>query len=287
MAARRRQTRRETGKRETGVKGQRPSEHAREALTEWGKAIRFGALALAPRLSPKGSLKERLDPTKAEQGGRVGNAADALLSKLGAPGKLASKASLGSRAVERLIPGSSHGNGNGASGSNGDGTAAEKPVPIQEAIEVAVPLQAAYALATHFADYPEFLDRVESVEFLDDGAVALEAKVHGTHRTVTLEIVDAKPEARIEWRTTDGLEYLGVASFHELAPSLTHIEISVEPASENLLQRFTRSTHLTQHAIRLELQRFKAYAELWQEEGDVVATEPADAKAPKEKKRNA
>ena len=281
MTATRRQTRRDTGKRGKGGKDQRPSEHAREALQEWGKAIRFGALALAPRLSPKG-LKS--DSTKKQKGGRVGDAADALLSKLGTPGKLASKASLGSRALERLTPGSSHGNSNGASASNGHGSAADMPVPIQEAIEVAVPLRAAYALATRFADYPEFLDRVESVELLDDGAAAFEAKVHGAHRTVTLEIVDEQREARIEWRITDGLEYLGVASFHELAPSLTHIEISVEPESESLIQRFARSTHLTQHAIRLELQRFKAYAELWQEEEDVVAGD-AEAKAPDDGKK--
>src|SRR3954452_6507913 len=104
-----------------------PGDHAREAAAEWGKAIRLGGAALAPvakdagaavtsRLNPLSSAKpsgkgskgsetslgKRLNPTKTEKGGRAGDAADALLSKLGTPGKLASKSSLGSRAVERL-----------------------------------------------------------------------------------------------------------------------------------------------------------------------------------------
>jgi hypothetical protein len=59
---------------------------------------------LAKATSGDGSLKERLNPAKTEQGGRVGDGADALLEKLGTPGKLAAKASLGSRIVERLTP---------------------------------------------------------------------------------------------------------------------------------------------------------------------------------------
>ena len=48
------------------------------------------------------SLMERLNPATTEKGGRTGDMVDALLAKLGAPGKIASKASLGSRVVERM-----------------------------------------------------------------------------------------------------------------------------------------------------------------------------------------
>jgi uncharacterized membrane protein len=273
-------------------------------MEQWGKAVRYGALALTPiakraghaaRALPLGrkdggggrSLKDRLNPASSEKGGRAGDAADAMLAKLGTPGKLASKMSLGSRAVERILPGGAGASSaadpakpkvaadhDGSQSSNGHRTAG--PVPIQESIEVAVPLRAAYALATRFEAYPEFLDRVDSAELLDDGA-AFEAHVHGTSRTVKVELVDEVPEARIEWRTTEGLEYSGVASFHELAPRLTHIELSVEPESESVIQRVTRSAHLTQHAIRSDLHRFKAWAELWQDEEEIAAGEEAPA----------
>ena len=96
-----------------------PSEEAREALAKWGLALRYASAAVRPAAkqaatgvkqriakatSGDGSLKERLNPAKTGKGGRIGDGADALLEKLGTPGKLAARASLGSRAVDRLTP---------------------------------------------------------------------------------------------------------------------------------------------------------------------------------------
>ena len=79
--------------------------YAREALTEWGKAARYAARAVAARRAERATdkppLTERLNPAKTDKGGRLGNVADIALSKFGAAGKLASKASLGSR-LKRL-----------------------------------------------------------------------------------------------------------------------------------------------------------------------------------------
>jgi len=49
-------------------------------------------------------LRDQLNPAKTEKGGRIGDAADSMLEKLGTPGKLASKASLGSRVVDKFLP---------------------------------------------------------------------------------------------------------------------------------------------------------------------------------------
>ena len=55
---------------------------------------------------------------------------------------------------------------------------------------------------------------------------------------------------------------------------LTHIELSVILDSHGLVQRLARTSRLTEHAIRSELQGFKAYAELWQNEEDLDEPEP-------------
>jgi len=103
----------------------------------WGLALRYAAAAVRPvakgathdakerlsaaathgvtaathgvkeRLSAagsNGSVKERLNPSTTDKGGKVGDTADALLAKMGKPGKLASKLSLGSRVIGRLTP---------------------------------------------------------------------------------------------------------------------------------------------------------------------------------------
>jgi hypothetical protein len=111
-------------KRRTPTKRASPktaSDYAKVAASEWGDAVRYGAAAIAPmpkllaervkdstvwsRVSSRdGSLKDRLNPTTTEKGGQAGDLADALLAKLGTPGKMASKASLGSRIVDRMLP---------------------------------------------------------------------------------------------------------------------------------------------------------------------------------------
>jgi len=103
-----------------------PTAEAREALAMWGLALRYASEAVKPvakgatqgvknsvkeRLSAATSsetpVKDRINPSTTEKGGKVGDAADALLAKMGKPGKLASKVSLGSRVVGRLAPGTS------------------------------------------------------------------------------------------------------------------------------------------------------------------------------------
>src|SRR5436309_3834408 len=130
----------------------RPSDHAREALSEWRQAVRYAGAALRP--TDRLQLKDRLTP-EADIGGRVGRAAGALVSKLGTPGALASKFRAGSRIGDRIRGG---GSSNGGSASDEDGSwDHDMPLPIQESMEVAVPVEAVYALCTRFADYPEFI----------------------------------------------------------------------------------------------------------------------------------
>ena len=69
-------------------KERRPSEYAREAVSEWGKATRYAARAAmiyaATRKAAAGdkpSLLERLNPAKTDKGGRLGSVADTALAK--------------------------------------------------------------------------------------------------------------------------------------------------------------------------------------------------------------
>ena len=272
-STRRSATRGRAAERSPNAADRSPGDYAQEALSEWGQALRYATSALRP--GDGAPLKERLK-AKEQIGGRVGNAADALLSKMGAPGKMASKLGLGSRMLKRI--GGGHGRSNGRAPSEGDGSwDHDMPIPIQESMEVAVPVRTAYALCTRFADYPEFIDRVESVEEIDDATVAFEAKVRGAHHRIEVQIVDERPNRRIDWEGNGDFQHSGVISFHELAPSLTHIELSVDVEPQDVVQRLARAAHLTERAIRADMHRFKAYAELWQEEESEEADGPADA----------
>jgi uncharacterized membrane protein len=263
-----------------------PSAYAREALAEWRKAARFGAAALLAsgggaskvKSKDKPPLKERVNPATTEKGGRIGDAADKLLSRLGFLGKAASKFSLGSRAVDKVVPDAVNKlQPSGDGRSAGNGSQGHPPLPIQESIEVAVPLRAAFALATRVEDFPEWSDRIVGAEEMDETGVAVDLKTRGIDRSFELEITDVQPPYRIEWEATEGNEHVGVLTFHELAPSLTHLELSLDVEPESPVQKLTRTIHLPERAIRTELHLFKAWAELWQDVEDVEPEEePGD-----------
>jgi|SRR5689334_18580710 len=246
--------------------------YGREALSEWSDAIRYGGRAISARLregagqSDRAPLKERLNPSRTEKGGRLGDAADAALARLGKPGKLASKVSLGSRLVDRI--GGGAGNGAGDRSSTDEGSLSDEalPFPIQESIDVALPLGGVFELCSQFLDFPKYLDRVAEVEEVDDSHFVFVAKAGRRLREMEVEIVDERPDERIEWECAGELGHAGVLTFHPLAPRLTRIELTVERQPEGVSERLARQMHLPERAIQAELHRFKAHAELLDED---------------------
>ena len=257
-------------------------DYAKQAISEWAKAARFAAAALSPAVKgaaattkTKGPpLKDRLNPAKTQKGGRLGDAADFLLDKAGGKtGTLASRLSMGSRIVGRLR-GDKHKKDNQKAASPAKGGEqrdeggsdgwAGKPIPIQESIEIALPVKTAYELARGFDDYPEFIDRIEDVERIHSKASIFEVKLHGATHELRVDVVDERKDARIDWEASGDLEHSGVVSFHPLAPSLTRVELTIDFEPHGLIERLARMTHLTNHTIRADMHRFKAWAELWE-----------------------
>ena len=75
--------------------------------------------------------------------------------------------------------------GNGDSGSDEDDEEATEAygsgrrMPMQQAVDVAVPITEAYDLWTEFEEWPSFMHRVDSAQQVDDCTVAFSAKVWG------------------------------------------------------------------------------------------------------------
>jgi len=260
--------------------------------------MRYGGHAIAAKMreraGPSGRvpLRERLDPSKTEKVGRLGDAADAALAKFGKPGKLASKLSAGSRVLERV--GGSIGNGThqeaeesaqDESASDGGEAAAAVPFPIQESIDVALPVSGAFALASRFLDFPEYLDRMVEGEEVDDTHFVFVVKVGRHPREIEVEIVEELPNSRIDWECNGELGHSGVLTFHPLAPRLTRLELTIEREPESLPEQLWRRTRLAGMVIQGELHRFKAHVELLDEDfEDYVpqAATPSEEEAPEE-----
>jgi uncharacterized membrane protein len=255
------------------------ADYGREALLQWADAARYGARALAARREAAkegSSLRERLDPTKTDKGGKAGDMADLALSKLGRPGRLASKVKLGSRLVDRVTPSgerseadegdaAAEGEAPEANGvAEGDGVGAGAPLPIQVSIDVALPVEAVFELCTRFEEYPQIVDRVTAVEVDDDTHFTVVARVARRAHELSIELLDELPAERLDWECVGELEHSGVLTFHPLAPRLTRLELTIERASEGPVEHFGRILALPERGLKQELRRFKAVAELWE-----------------------
>jgi hypothetical protein len=93
-------------------------------------------------------------------------------------------------------------------------------------------------------------------------------KVWGITKRFTAEIQEQRPDERIEWHVEEGLTHTGVVTFHELAPRLTRIEISLDVQPEGLLEKAGRGMRFAKRAVRGDLHRFKAHAEMLEESSE-------------------
>jgi hypothetical protein len=132
---------------------------------------------IAKRVAPKvsdlgGQTKDKLSDaasgTVSNLGDQVKDAAKgAAISKL-TPGSSDDSGDDGEGLLSKLKPGSSDQDGDGegraAPGQGGGG----RRMPIQQSVDVAVPIKVAYNRWTLFEDWPKFMHRVDSVDQTDD-----------------------------------------------------------------------------------------------------------------------
>jgi uncharacterized membrane protein len=166
-----------------------------------------------------------------------------------------------------MLSGFGSSGGDEDSGEQGDGPAhgSGRRMPIQQSVDVAVPVKVAYNLWTQFEEWPTFMHRVDSADQVDDATVEISTKVWGITKRFKAEIVEQRPDERIEWNVEEGLLHRGVVTFHELAPRLTRIEVSLDVEPESLLEKAGRGMRFAKRAVRGDLHRFKAYAEVAEE----------------------
>ena len=180
---------------------------------------------------------------------------DDKIKDAGGPGGIAKEAG------KSLIPGVGGGDDDkdSGSGSNEPGVGKGRRMPVQQAIDVPVPVSLAYNQFTQFEEWPKFMHRVQSVSQEDETHLKFKTKIWLFSREFTAEIEEQRPDERILWNVTEGITHHGVATFHEIAPRLTRVEINVDVEPSGLIEKSARGMRHVKRAIRADLHRFKAY----------------------------
>ena len=219
-------------------------------------AVRGGGL-------PKPSPTRAASKVASKAGDKVGeNLKDAVTSKVdeaGGAGGLVKEAASG------LLPGLGGDSGGGGKGGM-PGVGKGRRMPVQQSVDVAVPLETAYNQWTQFEDWPEFMHRVTRATQDDDCSVNFATKIWGKTKEFTADIETQRPDERIKWRVSQGITHTGVVTFHELAPRLTRIELSMDVDPGSLIEKAARGMRHVKRAARADLHRFKAFIEMQEQE---------------------
>ena len=159
-------------------------------------------------------------------------------------------------------------------------------MPVQQSVDVAVPVETAYNQFTQFEDWGEFMHRVTHVTQEDDCSVSFATKIWTRKREFKAEIETQRPDERIKWKVSQGITHTGVVTFHELAPRLTRIELNMDVDPGSLIEKAARGMRHVKRAARADLHRFKAFIEMqeietgaWRgviEDGELVEEHPED-----------
>ena len=99
---------------------------------------------------------------------------------------------------------------------------------VEQQIDVAVPVDAAYDQWTRFEELPRFIDGVDEVQEVDETHLWWRASYDGVSAEWTCEVVELRPQERIAWRSTSGLMHGGVVSFLRLDDELTRVMVMAE-----------------------------------------------------------
>jgi uncharacterized membrane protein len=119
----------------------------------------------------------------------------------------------------------------------------DRPLPVEESIDVVVPLETAYDRFTDFEEYAKVMSRGETV--------------------------DERPNERISWRRTDGAEDTAVITFHRLSDRLTRVMVTYDHEPHGLLEKTTSLWHSVPRGLSADLMRFKAFVEISEQDTEM------------------
>jgi uncharacterized membrane protein len=159
-----------------------------------------------------------------------------------------------------LLPGGGGGGDKGKKGTPGVGKG--RRMPVQQAVDVAVPLSTAYNQWTQFEEWPQFMHRLDQATQEDDCNVSFRTKIWGISKEFEAQIVEQRPDERIMWTVGSGVSHTGVVTFHELADRLTRVEVTLDVEPGSLLEKAARGMRHVKRAVRADLARFKAFIEM-------------------------
>ncbi len=198
-------------------------------------------------------------------GAVTGKVEDAVKGKLEEKvGQAGGPAGIFKKAIKNALPFGGDDDDDGEDGPRGIGKG--RRMPVQQSIDVAVPIETAYNQWTQYEEWPQFMHRVTRVSQENPTTISFTTKIWGKTKEFKARVVTARPDEKIKWEVTQGMNHTGWITFHEIAPQLTRLELSLDLEPGGMLEKAARGMRHVKRAARGDLHRFKAYIEALEQE---------------------
>lgn len=160
------------------------------------------------------------------------------------------------RAVERVAEA---GKGAVEAGKDAVESGTRRRPPIQFGVDVAVPIEVAWAEWLSYGSLPEGVHRVEDVE--RDGDTLLGRTAGPRPEDWEAEILDEREQESFAWRSIEGSDCAGLITFHRLSDRLTRIELDLDVLPTNPAEALALATRVADRRAATDLRKFKAHVE--------------------------
>ena len=132
---------------------------------------------------------------------------------------------------------------------------------VTKSVDVEVPLSTAYNQWTQFESFPNFMGGVESVTQTDRSHSHWITNIGGVTREFDTEIIEQRPDERVAWRSTEGVEHSGVVTFEPRGPRETHVTVQLEWEPDSLMEKAGAVIGADDLQVMADLRRFKQFLE--------------------------
>jgi uncharacterized membrane protein len=134
-------------------------------------------------------------------------------------------------------------------------------IPIQQCVDVAVPIQVAYDEWMRLDFLPEGARDVREIERDQDGRLTGKLTRGLWPRKWEAEILDERDQESFAWRSDKGSDCAGLITFHSLGERLTRLELQLDILPLRPLEGLEFALRVADSRARNDLRRFKARLE--------------------------
>ena len=132
---------------------------------------------------------------------------------------------------------------------------------VTESITVDCPISTVYNQWTQFEEFPRFMEGVEEVRRIDDTHMHWKTKVAGREKEFDAKITEQRPDERIAWASTEGVDQAGVVTFHRVDDGRTKIMLQLDAEPEGVVEKVGDAVGVLERRVKGDLERFKELIE--------------------------